>query len=174
MTRATVISDASFYQGSRLDLRQGIVRGPFAGWAAWVRVDNKPEAVKGFGVLKKCDTSAEAEVYAVLNGVWLAARAGAKIILVRTDCMAVIHLIEGKTRAERMLSIWDDAFAREDMKGLTVSGRHVKGHGQINNAASYVNDWCDKHAGIAMRKSRRGDYGRSDGNRQGSASSGLA
>lgn len=174
MTRATVIADASFYQGAKMDLRQGIVRGPFAGWAAWIRVDGRPEAIKGSGVLTKCNTSAEAEVYAVLNGAWLAAQAGAKTILVRTDCMAVIHLIEGRTKALALLSIWNDAFAREDMKGLTLSGRHVKAHGAINSAASYVNDWCDKYAGLAMQKARKGNYGCSDGNRQGEASSRLA
>ena len=148
--KATVISDASFYQQGR--------RGrSYAGWAAWVRVDGLDKALKGYGIIKpECLNSTEAEVYAALNGIWIAARAGATDVLVRSDCMAVTQLIRGMTRSERLISIWRRAIHEASLGHVNLGAAHVKGHGPIDSKAAWVNDWCDSHARIAMREARRG------------------
>lgn len=153
MIKATVISDASFF------LPTPHVKGAkkAGGWAAWVKVDGFAGTVKGYGPLRKpLQNSAQAEVYAALNGIWLAAQYGGQRILVRSDCMAVIQLIEGRSRSPLLLQAYEEAMARPDMRGIELSARHVKGHGVIGCAATYVNDWCDTHAKLAMKAARRG------------------
>lgn len=154
MIRATVLCDASFDKPR--SRRYG-----FGGWAAWIAIDGQAERVKGFGPIKADDltNSTEAEVYAALNGIWLARRHGATHVLVRSDCTTVAELIEGKVRSPRLLSIWRRALARPDMQGVILEARHVKGHGEITCRATFVNDWCDRHAKAAMRKQRRKVYG---------------
>jgi ribonuclease HI len=151
---ATVISDASFYQGPNKNRGHQV----YAGWAAWVKVDGIKEPIKGYGPVKIKDlrNSAEAEVCAALNGIWLAARAGASTILVRSDCLTVIHLINGQVKADYLKKLWNEAFERPDMRGLHLIGKHVKGHGTIKDSATWVNDWCDRNARMAMRASRKG------------------
>lgn len=151
MITATVISDASFHQS-----RKG---GPaHAGWAAWVRVDGDTAPIKGYGALTSglCRNSTEAEIYAALNGIWLARRGGASRILVRSDCMTVVDLIHGKLKSKHLITIWQSALSRPDLTSINLTGKHVKGHGTIKCAATYVNDWCDRHARMAQRNSRKG------------------
>lgn len=151
MITATVVSDGSFHQ-----LRRKL--GPaHAGWAAWVRVDGNPKPIKGFGSIRLglCQSSNDAELYAALNGIWLAVRAGAEHILVRSDCATVQHAIEGKLKNQRLKSIWEVSMARPDMKA-TLSARHVKGHGEIVCSATFVQDWCDTRAKIGQQRSRKG------------------
>lgn len=148
MKTATVICDASFCNQAR----------PLGGWAAWVRVDGWRLPIKGHGTIKddRLQTSTDAEVFAALNGIWLAARHGGVNILVRSDCLAVQHLIRRETKSTRLLDIWESALAREDMQNLYLRSEHVKGHGKINSPATWVNDWCDRHAYDAMSLARKG------------------
>lgn len=148
--KATVISDASFCNQDKSN--------PLGGWAAWVRVDGWPAPIKGFGTIgdKRLRSSSDAEVMAALNGMWLARRYGGQQVLVRSDCMTVVDLIEGRVRSERLLAIWRSALQREDMQGITLRAQHVKGHGVIHSAATWVNDWCDRNAKNAMRMARKG------------------
>lgn len=95
-----------------------------------------------------------AEVMAAANGVWLAAHHGAKIVLIQSDCMAVVDLVNQKVKAERLLEVWAQLHAFELMNGVQVSARHVKGHARITDARTYVNHWCDREAGHWMRKGR--------------------
>lgn len=154
MTRATVITDASFYSGS--GRRKSTSPGAVGGWAAWIRIDGRPDAIKGYGVIKSCSDSNVAEMYAALNGIWLAANSGAKEILVRTDNSTVIGLIHGKVKAAWLVKLWKTALEDADLLHIKLQGRHVKGHGEIIDPASYVNDWCDRHAKKAMMAARSG------------------
>ena len=154
--RATVITDASFYA----PLRRGKpAETGVGGWAAWVRVDGLATPIKGYGVIKSADlrSSTEAELYAALNGIWLAANYGGRNILLRTDCMAVIHLTKGLSSNTRLNQIWNNALDEHKLRELSIETAHVKGHGPILDKASWVNDWCDQKSKQAMRKARRGE-----------------
>lgn len=144
--RATVLTDASYCPYLKV-----------GGWAAWVRIDNRAEAVKQQGMLlwDILDDSGMAEAMAAANGIWLAANLGAKAILLQTDCMAVVHLINGQSmKSERLLTVWAKLWALPIMRGVEVTARHVKGHGPVVNARTYVNGWCDRAAREEMEKAR--------------------
>lgn len=140
---ATVITDASFCPDTKA-----------AAWAGWVKVDGVREAIKGSGRLRECSDSTLAETMAAANGIWMAASRGARHILIQSDCMAVIHLVEGKSKSPRLLEVMRQLRTYDCMRGVTLSARHVKGHGVIKDTRTWVNDWCDKTAGEIMGKQR--------------------
>ncbi len=143
--RATVITDASYDH-----------RFKVGGWAAWIRCDGDSGGLRRSGPLKeKVPSSTNAEVRAALNGVWLARNTfGATHILLQSDCMTVIQLSLGQVKAVDLCALWAAAFEREDMAGVQITARHVKGHGPITNARTHVNDWCDRYARSHMEKER--------------------
>jgi ribonuclease HI len=151
MINATVICDASF--------RQVKHEAAHAGWAAWIKGDGGI-AVKGYGILTATPpqpmNSTIAEMYAALNGMWLAAKAGADVVLVRSDCMTVVQAIDGQLKKQYLIDLWGNSLHAHGMSHLQVKGRHVKGHGKVSNPATWVNDWCDKHAKFAQHQSRKG------------------
>lgn len=148
---ATVICDASYH---------GVTgRTPVhAGWAAWVRIDGVNEPVRGYGSLPPglCLSASDAEMYAAINGLWLAAKHGAGKVLVRSDCMTVVQAIQGTLKNERLKTLWVEGLDKCKLQGVVIRARHVKGHGTVQCAATYVNDWCDKHAKLSQRKARGG------------------
>lgn len=156
MIAATVICDASFYCAPQQGRYQYRPKGKHAGWAAWIKGDGGL-AVKGYGTIKPHPlmTSAKAEMYAALNGIWLAGQYGATHILVRSDCMTVIHAIQGRLKPHN-LEFWQSCLKQGELEHLVLTGKHVKGHGSIVDAATWVNDWCDQKAKHAMRQSRKG------------------
>ncbi|MCK9513557.1 MAG: reverse transcriptase-like protein [Pigmentiphaga sp.] len=143
--KATVITDASFCPDTKIGT-----------WAGWIKMDVPPYPgpIRGSGRLRHSEDSTTAEVMAAANGCYLAAANGASHILLQSDCMAVIHLVEGRGKAERLLAIWEDLMGRGVMAGVFITARHVKGHGRIHNARTWVNDWCDRTAYEIMRKAR--------------------
>ncbi|KHQ51138.1 reverse transcriptase-like protein [Mameliella alba] len=139
MTRATVITDASFCDRTKA-----------AGWAAWVRIDGMAEPIKRYGSFSDAvSTSSEAEKKAALNGIWIAAQYGATEILLQSDCLAVVHLIDGTTKKRAPLDQWHRWCASIGILGLDLKSRHVRGHTSKKDARSHVNRWCDKHANKA-------------------------
>lgn len=148
MISATVISDASHCGHSHV-----------GGWAAWVRVDNVQFPIKGYGTIKGTPPDATvAEMYAALNGVWLASLYGAEEVLLRTDCMAVVDMVYHRIKSKRLVHEWRSATGGAAwLHGIKLTARHVKGHGKIVSAASYVNDWCDQKAKYAMKQARKGE-----------------
>ncbi len=146
--RATIICDASYCQSG------------VGGWAAWVRADHFSHAVKGYGSIRApMQNSTVAELYAALNGVWLAQARGATDMLVRSDCTAVREIAHGRCQKEYLNIIWNDALATPWGRSVTsVRVTHVKGHGPIKDKASFVNNWCDEKAKQAMRAARLGKH----------------
>lgn len=147
MRRATVVSDASHCRQQRV-----------GGWAVWIRVDGVQAPIKGYGVLKgTIPDSTVAEMYAVLNGIWLATRYNATHILVRTDCMAVVDLIDGRCKKKRLIEIWQRCKKQAGFGAIQeLTAKHVKGHGAVVDAATFCNGWVDKKARFAMREARDG------------------
>lgn len=139
MIKATVISDASFDPHTKA-----------AGWAAWVTIDG-PIRIKQYGLIKKvCHTSNDAEMYALLNGIAMAMHTQPEIhtLWVQTDCAAVLHSIELGRRN------FYDLYETLEKRPHVLIPRHVKGHTNTKDARSFVNRWCDEHAGKVMRKER--------------------
>lgn len=144
MTRATVICDASFCPHTHA-----------GGWATWINI-NYPngarQRLREHGVLRGLPRSSEhAELLACMNGLWFAYQHGARDILVQTDCLALVQTLGGnspKSRAE-----YHDACAVYWPEG-TVRWKHVKGHTAGDDRRTWVNNWCDKHAKLHMRRKR--------------------
>ena len=147
--RATVITDASFCHTTRA-----------GGYGIWISMDGMARVQKS-GVIKGSPANAtDAEFKAALIGIWYAYQCGARVILIQTDCMAVVQTIGGSRSAGQA------AYRRalEDAKSkhfpdCSLRARHVKGHTTVADARSYVNRWCDHHAGIAMRAERKNRLG---------------
>lgn len=142
--RATVITDASFCHRSKA-----------AGWAAWIRIDGFDGPIKKYAEFKRpVKTAQQAEMLAAINGIWLAKQHGATTVIVQTDCLAVVHMLEGLTKKEHLRDEFTRSAAMAGILGMRFSGRHVKGHTDVADARSYVNRWCDGKAKWAMRSQR--------------------
>ena len=140
-TRATVIADASWCPKTKA-----------AGWAAWITINHQgqtsPQRVRRSGEFNRAPASStEAELLALLNGIWLAAVNGATHILAQTDCNGVVHSVRKGRPAE--LNV-----IRAQFPNLTIETRHVKGHTSRDEPRYYVNRWCDHNARRVMRTVR--------------------
>lgn len=147
MIPATVIADASFCPRTRA-----------AGWAAWVTINlpeqTDPLRIKQYGAFyQPPKSSREAELWAVWNGIWIAYNNGARDILAQTDCLDVVRNPSsgraGMSYSQVRKRYWPEA---------RVRFRHVKGHTDssvFTGPRFYVNRWCDRHAGLVMRKQRQ-------------------
>lgn len=141
--RSTVIVDASFCPETGA-----------AGWASWVRVDGVSEAIKYAGRFKsRPENSTAAELQAAINGIWIAARHGASVVLVQSDCMAVIHAIRKETKGW-VGPLWETALVENGLTSVSLTAKHVKGHTHNKDVRSWCNRWCDENAGLHMRKDR--------------------
>lgn len=128
---ATVIADASWCPYTKA-----------GGWACWI--SSSHFKVQKTGLFHKlASTPTEAEKWAALNGLWFAHEAGARNILIQTDCLHVVNLINNKG-----LEDLDKFF------GATIYAKHVKGHTHRPEPRFWVNRWCDEQAKIEMRKQR--------------------
>jgi len=151
MIRATVIADASWCPKTRA--------GAFACWinVNWPNGDHR--RIKESGRFKTRPTSSEwAEAMAAWAGIWYAYQAGARDLLVQSDCLNIVRT-GGAPRSTKGFGeyrknselYWPDA---------TLRWKHVKGHtgGQCPNGGDdrrfYVNEWCDVEAKKHMRSWR--------------------
>lgn len=143
-----MITDASFSK----------VKGKtYAGWAAWLRVDGISEPIKRGGAITRVpvQNSTTAEVFAAVNGVYLAKHYGATRILLQTDCLAVVAAINGTARPGAPTSaLVSAAMGHAGIENVLVQARHVKGHTNDPAARSWVNRWCDSEAKRHMRRVR--------------------
>ena len=151
--RGTVITDASYCHVSKA-----------AGFAAWISMDGNVRVQKA-GVIKGSPENAtEAELKAALNGLWYAYAHGVRTVLLQTDCMAVVDMVN-RTKPNnhsRLTNIFNAAQAQY-FPDMEMTARHVKGHTTNEDARSWCNRWCDHHAGRHMRaerKRRRGGAGK--------------
>lgn len=139
--KCTVITDASWCPKTKV-----------GGWAAWIAGDAGRH--KAHGRLKaSLPGSANAELYACLNGIYIAHSLGYRRVLLQTDCLQVAEQIWRKKGD--LYCIWVKAFDEHSISDVYVEIRHVKGHTSGVTAATWVNNWCDKHAKREMRRARR-------------------
>lgn len=128
--KVTVITDASFCQKTRA-----------GGWAAWLTSD-KGRVRKAGCFHDLPQNSTQAELWAALNGIWLALEHGATHVLIQSDCQGALLKI---SRGIPELSLFN---------GLFIKTKHVKGHSATQDARSYVNRWCDAEAKKHMLRQR--------------------
>lgn len=134
---ATVITDASFCPFTKA-----------SAWAAWIRYRDKK--IKVAELFKRQPKSPhEAELWAIINGVYLAGQLQPKAILVQSDCKTALTKIDARcpelNKTLRRLKGYD----------FTLITRWVKGHGKDGTDRTWVNNWCDKQAGLLMRSERK-------------------
>lgn len=147
--RSTVIADASFCHRTRA-----------GGWAVWINVnwpDGSHRRIKAHNRFKRrARSSAHAEQMACMNGIWAAYQAGAREILVQTDCLEVVQS-QGRTNSRKSGGEYLAA-AAELWPEAALTWKHVKGHNlaNVDDRRTFVNDWCDKQAKIHMRAQRDG------------------
>lgn len=139
---ATVITDASFCDKTKK-----------AGWACWIRIDGIDHPIKRYGSFKeKVRKSTDAEQMAAVNGIFIAMKHGANAFLLQSDCMMVVHLIDGTTKSRDVIDAWNRKIARAGVLGMPIRAKHVRGHTRTRDARSYVNRWCDEKANIARKQ----------------------
>lgn len=149
MGTATLITDASYCSQTKS-----------AGYGFWIASDRS--RFPGGGEIKQdVNDATVAELFAVVNGLWYAIKGGAVIdrdnVLIQTDCMAVITLIDGDRMPRRGQEEngYKQLLGIIDMHQLTIEMRHVKGHTMKRDARSITNKLCDSRAKRFMRERRK-------------------
>lgn len=137
MLRATVNTDASFCP-----------RTHAAGWAAWIAIDGGKKIKWSGKFHRRPRTSTEAELWAIKNGVWLAASAGVTHVLVQSDCKGALAKVNRDCAERRDL-------LRRLPHAVSIVTKHVKGHTDTASPRTWVNDWCDKAAKRHMNEQRQ-------------------
>ncbi len=122
----TVITDASFCPYEKV-----------AGWACWIVCNGK--RVKKYGAFKdKAKSAMEAEIKAILNGVFIAEKAfKPSHYHIVSDCTMAMDALQGRSVTlewqKLLLAITGDA---------RLTFKHVKAHTAGKDARSWVNNWC--------------------------------
>jgi ribonuclease HI len=146
----TCYTDASFSR-----LTGGQSRGR---WAVWLRSDEGRLVRSG-----KCPdyvvTSTNAELSAILAAVHLGVTswAGARVLLVRSDCLAALALADGSGRARDLAAqrMQKRIHSMVERSGVELRCRWVKAHQDSSTSReAYLNNACDRLA-RSGRKRRR-------------------
>lgn len=157
----TINTDASFSEKYSL--------GTYAFWI----ICNKFKVLKSGVLRKKVKRPEVAEFRCIINAIHVALNQDCKdasLIIINTDCLNVIHLINKDRHAiqKYRLQSWgsflcmefESLLTRHQFKGK-VEFRHVRAHTGISDKRSYVNEWCDSEAKkmlqseIDQRKSKK-------------------
>lgn len=150
----TINTDASF------NLKHQI--GTFAFWI----VSNEFKILKSGALRKKVTRPEIAEFRCIINALHVLFNedcSRVKKIIVNTDCLNVIHLVnkDKKAIARYGLKSWgiplvsklEELRSKNPLvKSIPVELRHVRSHTGIGDARSYVNEWCDTEAKKRMNE----------------------
>lgn len=139
----TINTDASYIDG-------------FAGYAFWI-VCNEFKVTKAGILRKKVKRPEIAEFKCIINALHILFKNDCKNvskIIFNTDCLNVIHCLTGNKKAISKYKLNISSFSEltlmfnSIMKGkdIEVEFRHVQSHTGLNDARSYVNEWCDREA----------------------------
>lgn len=140
----TITTDASWHREKKA--------GGFAFWA----VCNKWRITKSGPLRKNCASPANAEMKCIINAVHaISEDKEVQRIIINTDCMNAIYVFtdnQQKIKKYGLRQLCHLGVTFRQMVGgkYEVEFRHVKAHGTINSARTWVNDWCDKEAKKAM------------------------
>jgi ribonuclease HI len=143
----TINTDASFNRHLKV--------GGFAFWA----VSNDFRIKKSGKFKTNCLNPHDAEARCIINSlkIVLAKHSGITKIIVNTDSLNSIALLTNdlvhvKKYMGKNMAMWNHirlAYKKVMSKyknSIIIEFRHVKAHTGVNDARSYVNEWCDKEA----------------------------
>lgn len=128
-------------------------------YAFWIKCDEFNISKSGM-LRKKISRPENAEFRCIINALHTLFIQKTKerigLIVVNTDCMNVIHLINDDKEKIRRYSLgsWGRHMVQTYMllrikhKHLKtkIEFRHVKAHKEIEEGREFINDWCDKEA----------------------------
>lgn len=151
----TVITDASYCSETGA-----------AGYGYWV-VSERGRASGGGKFSYKAESSLDAEMKAIVNGIYIALREGiaqeGDRVLVQTDCQGAILFFEQVPRSKgrqkqytserRLVHRWFADLVYNSR--LRVDFRHVKGHTSAPGSRFYANRICDQLARSSMKEMRQ-------------------
>lgn len=138
----TVLTDASWCPHENV-----------AGWAAWI-VCNDERFKRYDAFFEKVASAREAEIKAIINGCFIAKRVfNPDHYHVVSDCVDAMHLLQGKGSTKE----WQEKLV-EIIGETPITFKHVKAHSSNKDSRSYVNNWCDFNAKMAMKRLRENDY----------------
>jgi len=147
----TINTDASFSKQYN--------RGTYAFWIVSNRF-----VIQRAGILrKKCSRPEIAEFRCIINAIHVLGKqncVGIKKIIINTDCLNVIHLINKDKSAiarYRLASFgsmlvfrFEEVIRSHKLHKIPIEIRHVRSHTGVDDARSYVNEWCDTEAKAQM------------------------
>lgn len=134
----TVLTDASWCPHEKV-----------AGWACWI-VCNGERFKKYDAFYEKVESAREAEIKAIINGVFIAKRVFApEAYHIVSDCMDAMRALQGQSSDKQ----WQDKLT-SIIGSARISFKHVKAHSSTNDKRTYVNNWCDFQAKMSMRRMR--------------------
>lgn len=148
----TINTDASYAKFSQ--------RGSYAFW-----ITSNLGKITRYGVFKKKMNRPEvAEFMCIINAVYslsISSFTGVSKVIVNTDCLNVIHLLNGddvmirrynlNSWGKHYVKIFNDMVNSSSLKGVTIEYRHVKAHTSTASRREWVNEWCDKYAKAALK-----------------------
>lgn len=143
----TLFTDASFSSQHKL-----------GAWACWIKSDFHVGRLSGPFKLK-VETSNEAEILAIANGIFLVVKTlkGIKKIHLVTDSDHALRVLgnrmKGSTKKEREVHKFIKTLLSDYRIKLSLKG--IKGHSKGSSPREYVNRWCDVKARREMRKEVR-------------------
>jgi len=139
----TINTDASFH--TRLKI------GGYAFWA----VSNDFKITKSGVFRKKCQTSDDAESKCIINAltVILKAHKGISKIIINTDSLNAIAYLTKDIKhiskyglSHSKMRQFQQCLSMLPINKTKIEYRHVKAHSGIDDARSFVNEWCDNNA----------------------------
>lgn len=127
-------------------------------YAFWI-ISNEGRICHSGSLKKKINRPEQAEFKCIINAFHVLGKQRYKNIskiIVNTDCLNVIHLVQGNKEAiqKYRLASWGNHLVTElfltkrkfNLQKIECEFRHVKAHADTESKRTWVNDWCDRQA----------------------------
>jgi ribonuclease HI len=132
-----------------------------AGWAAWFKCNGKTFRFAG-KFKSPIETSYEAEVYGIGNGIFLIDKhlgplSHNDLVIIQSDCLGAVQALGTltKTKSKAITTVRDQMLAIKARARVRFDFRHVTGHEGTKTRRSAVNTWCDAEAFKFMKLHRQ-------------------
>jgi ribonuclease HI len=133
----TLFVDASYYHETGASA--------YAFWA----VSERGKLTFSGRFTKKIEGSGHAELAAIANALHVVLphpiAAGAKQVLIQSDCTGAIDRVKNKD-SSRHGKLLQHILSTADKYGVSVIMRHIKAHSGTGEPRLFCHDWCDKEA----------------------------
>ena len=148
----TINTDASFHPQLKF--------GAYAFWA----ISNDFKITKSGVFRRKCITPDDAEAKCIINAlkVVLLSHSGITKIIINTDSLNATAILKNNKKhirqyvrlKQQQIKELQESYKlilQQNKNKVNIEFRHVKAHTGINDARSYVNEWCDSEAKKRLR-----------------------